>query len=167
MINTINNMFLNIEKNLTRIVNENDLNEEKIFKDSLITNKDYKDKKGIFIHENKMIYEQTVKFYNFLAGKNPPRYSILVCNEETTLEELLAFLYLSYMCKYHSLFIILKPDKLPISIKIDFQDKIEYFGEKNINSLIIILFDDIGKSDIGKELIKMKFIKKIDEPKKI
>ena len=165
MINVMNEMFLNIENFLTKIINDNGLNEEKIFKDSIITNPDYKSKKGIFIFENKMIYEQTLKFYNSLVGKNPPKYSILICNEETTLEELLAFLYLSYMCKFHSLFIILKPDKLRISIKIDFQDKIDYFGDKQINSLIIILFDDIGKSDLGKELIKMKFIKKMDDPK--
>ena len=165
MINIMNDMFLNIENFLTKIINKNGLNEEKIFQDSIIINKDYKDKKGLFIFENKMIYEQTIKFYNFLVEKNPPRYSILICNEETTLEELLAFLYLSFMCKFHSLFIILKPDKLQLSIKIDFQDKIEYFGKTQVNSLIIILFDDIGKSDIGKELIKMKFIKKIEEPK--
>ena len=165
MINKMNDMFINIEIYLTKIINENGLDEEKIFSNSIIVNNNYKDKKGFFIFENKMIYEQTLKFYNCLVGKNPPRYSILVCNEETTLEELLAFLYLSYMCKFHSLFIILKPDKLQISLKIDFQEKIEYFGKMQINSLIIILFDDIGKSDIGRELIKLKFIKKIEEPK--
>jgi hypothetical protein len=69
------------------------------------------------------------------------------------------------MCKFHSLFIILKPDKLQLSLKIDFQDKIEYFGKMQINSLIIFLFEDIGKSDLGKELIKMKFINKIEDPK--
>lgn len=164
MINTMNIMFLNIENYLTKIINESGLDEEKIFKDSLITNKDYKDEKGFFILENKNIYEQALKFYNSLVGKNPPRYSILVCNDETTLEELLAFLYLSCMCKYHSLFIILKPDKLKISIKIDFQDKVEYFRESQINSLIIILFDNIGKSDIGKELLNMK-IERLQEPK--
>ena len=165
MINIMFNMFLNIENNINKIIDENGLNEEIIFENSKITNKDYDDKKGFYIFENKMIYEQTIKFYHFLVGKNPPRYSILICNEETTLEELLAFLYLSCLCKYHSLFIILKPDRLQISIKIDFQDKIEYFGEKHINSLILILFDDISKSDIGNELGKMKFINKIDEPK--
>ena len=165
MINVMNDMFINIESYLTKIINENELNEEKIFENSIIINNDYKDKKGLFIFENKLIYEQTLKFYKYLVGKNPPRYSILICNEETTLEELLAFLYLSFMCKFHSLFIILKPDKLQLSLKIDFQDKIEYFGKMQINSLIIFLFEDIGKSDLGKELIKMKFINKIEDPK--
>lgn len=35
---------------------------------------------------------------------------------------------------------------------------------KKINSLIIILFSDIENSDIGKELLNMKSITKIDEP---
>ena len=64
-----------------------------------------------------MIYEQSIKFYLQILGKNPPRYSILIYNEETTLEELLEFLHLAFMCKFHSLFLILKTDKLSISLK--------------------------------------------------
>ena len=166
MIITMNDMFMNIEKYLTKMIKENNLNEEKIFEKSIVTNPDYKKKKGIFIFGNKMIYSQTIKFYKGIVGNNPPRYSILFCNEETTLEELLAFLYLSLMCKYHSLFIILKPDQLQISLKIFLQEKIEKMYDDNIEieSLIIILFNDIGKSDIGKELINMRNIKKIEEP---
>ena len=117
-----------------------------------------------------MIYAQALKFYLELVGNFPPRYSILICNEETTYEELLAFIYLSSMCKFHSLFLILKPDKLQLSLRILLQEKIEdiIYDVKNkkseIKSLIIILFDDIGKSDIGKELIRIKFIKNIEEP---
>ena len=69
---------------------------------------DYKDQKGFFILENKSMYEQALKLYNTLVGSNSPRYSVLICNDETTLEELLV--YLSCMCKYYFLFIILKSD---------------------------------------------------------
>ena len=166
MILIMNDMFINIENYLEKITNENDLNEEKIFENSIVTNIDYKEKKGIFIFGNKMIYAQAIKFYIGIVGNYPPRYSILICNEETTLEELLAFLYLSLLCKSHSLFLILKPDRLQISLRILFQEKIEkiYDEEIEINSLIIILFNDIGKSDIGKELLDMKFINKIEDP---
>ena len=165
MIIIMNDMFMNIENYLEKIIQENEFNEEKIFENSIITNNDYMDKKGIFIYGNKNIYEQTLKFYKCLVGKIPPKYSILLCNEETTLEELLAFLYLSLLCKFHSLFIILKPDKLKISLQITLQEKIESFENSQINSLIIILFNNIGESDIGKELLTIKFIKKIEEPK--
>ena len=165
MIDTMKDMFMNVEKYLTKIIKDNNLNEEKIFKNSIVTNNDYKEKKGIFIFGNKMIYSQTIKFYKGIVGNYPPRYSILFCNEETTLEELIAFLYLSFMCKYHSLFIILKPDQLQISLKIFLQEKIEKMYDDNveIKSLIIILFHEIGKSDIGKELINIKYIKKIED----
>ena len=116
-------MFKNIENYLSTIIENNKLNEEKIFKNSIINNKNYEDKNGIFISENKMIYEEAIKFYLQIVGKNPPRYSILICNEETTTEELLAFLYLALMCKFHSLFLILKPDKLSISLTILLQEK--------------------------------------------
>ena len=42
-----------------------------------------------------MIYAQAIKFYKGIIGNNLSRYSILICNEGTTLEELLSFLYLS------------------------------------------------------------------------
>ena len=125
MIKIMTDMFNNIENFLQEIIQEYGLNEEKIFETSLITNDNYKNKKGIFIFGNKKIYYQTLKFYIGLVGKIPPKYSILICNEETTLEELLAFLYLSVLCKFHSLFIILKPDKLELSLRITFQEKLE------------------------------------------
>ena len=93
MINTMFNMFLNIENNINKIIDENGLYEEIIFENSKITNVVYNETKGFCIFQNKMIYEQTIKFYHCLVGKNSTRYSILICNEETTLEELLAFLY--------------------------------------------------------------------------
>ena len=166
-IKKINEMFLNIEEYLKQIVEANGLNISKIFEDSIIKNKDYKNKKGIFISENKKIYQQALNFYKEIVGKEPPRYSILLCNEETTSEELLAFLYLATMCKFHSLFLILKPERLNLVLRVELQDKLEKIFEENkeINSLIIFLFYDIGKSDIGKEFLDMREIKKIDEPK--
>ena len=43
-----------------------------------------------------MINVQAIKFYKSIVGNTPPRYSILICNEETTLEELLTFLFYHY-----------------------------------------------------------------------
>ena len=54
-----------------------------------------KKKKNIFIFGNKMIYTQAIKLYKDIVGNNFTRYSIFIYNEETTLKELLSFLYLS------------------------------------------------------------------------
>ena len=97
MFMIMDDMFKYIENYLNIIIQENGLNEEKIFEKSIITNPEYKNKKGIYIFENKKIYEKALKFYKGLIGSVPARFSILVCNEETTLEELLAFLYLSLL----------------------------------------------------------------------
>ena len=113
---------------------------------SIVTNIDYKERKDIFIFWNKIIYAQTIKFYKVILGNNQ-RYSILICNEETTLEELLIFLYLSLLFKSYLLFLILKPHQLQISLRILFQEKIEKIDDEDIeiNSLIIISFNNIGK----------------------
>ena len=42
-----------------------------------------------------MIYTQAIKLYKDIVGNNFTRYSIFIYNEETTLKELLSFLYLS------------------------------------------------------------------------
>ena len=101
-----------------------------------------------------------------MVGNTPPRFSILLCKEESTLEELISFIYLAVFCPYHSLFIIAKPDKLNIDIIYEMENILEkiYSNNKNIQSYILFLFDDIGKSEIGNELLKI--CKQADEPLK-
>lgn len=63
MIIIMKDMFQNIENYLKQIIEGNKLNEEKIFEDSIITNNEYKDKKGIYIFGNKIYI---IKHLNFI-----------------------------------------------------------------------------------------------------
>ena len=160
-------MYINIENYLKEIMKINNITEEEIFKSSLIKNQNYLNKKGFFIQNcGNNIYEQILLFYINLVGNTPPRFSILLCKEESTLEELISFIYLAVFCPYHSLFIIAKPDKLNIDIIYEMENILEkiYANNKNIQSYILFLFDDIGKSEIGNELLKI--CKPADEPLK-
>ena len=105
-----------------------------------------------------------MKFYHGFVGNDPPRYALLLCNDETTLEELMSFIYLAVFCPYHSLFIIAKPDRLNLDIVYEMENIIEKFHDDRINieSYILFIFNDIGKSEIGKELLKI--CKSADEP---
>ena len=152
-------MYYNIEKYLEEIMKINYITQEEIFKSSIIKNKYYEDHKGFFIKNcGNNIYEKILEFYHNLVGNTPPRYSLLLCNEETTLEELISFIYLATFCQYHSLFIIAKPDKLNIDIIYEMEDILEKINAEkssSIKSYILFLFEDSGKSEIGNELLKI------------
>jgi len=159
-------MYKNVEDYLTKIMHCNNIKIEEIFKSSKIVEKYNSQKyKGFFIINSENIYKQILKFYYGLVGNEPPRYSLLLCNEETTLEEVISFIYLAVFCPYHSLYIIAKPDRLNIDIVYEMENIIEKFHEENleINSYILFVFNDIGKSEIGEELLKI--CKSADDPK--
>ena len=167
-------MYENIEQYLKQVMEINEItsenfpdNQENIFRNSIIR-EEYKDKKGFYIFgTGKNLYKFILKFYHYLVGNDPPRFSLLLCNEETTLEEFLSFLYLAIFCPYHCLFIIAKSDKLKLDIIYEVENILEKMSEneKDIKSYILFLFNDIGKSEIGKELLN-KICKEASEPKK-
>ena len=151
-------MYYNIEEYLQEIMKINNITEEEIFRNSIINNDKYKNKCGFFIKEcGNNIYEKILKFYLYLVGNTPPKFSLLLCNEETTLEELISFIYLAVFCPYHSLFIIAKPDKLNIDLLYEMENILEkiYTEKMKIKSYILFLFDVIGKSEIGNELLNI------------
>ena len=166
--NLMREMYENVENYLNEVILLNKIKEEDMYKNSIIKNKNYTSemKKGFFIINciNNNIYKQILKFYHCLVGNDPPRYSVLLCNEETTLEEIVSYIYLSAFCPYYSLFLIVKPDKLKIDIIYEVVNIIEKLNEdkKDIKSYILFLFDDIGKSEIGNELLKI--CQSADEP---
>ena len=163
----MNDMYENLETYLNDVMKINNITESDIFENSKIKNSEFYKKKGFYIfNAGQNIYKYILKFYYCLVGNSPPRYVLMLCNEETTLEEFLSFLYLAIFCPYHSLFIISKPDRLNLDIIYEVENIIEklYEGEKNIKSYILFLFNDIGKSEIGKELLKI--CKSADEPSK-
>ena len=160
-------MYDNVENYLTEIMNCNNIRKEEIFESSLIKNKNYKNEKnkGFFIiNSGNNIYKQILKFYHGFVGNDPPRYSLILCNDETTLEEIMSFIYLAVFCPFHSLFIIAKPDKLNQDIIYEMEAILEKFNDDKIKieSYILFIFNDIGKSEIGKELLKL--CKSADEP---
>ena len=153
-------MYKNVEDYLEKVIELNGVDIKEIFYNSMIRNEKYKDKhfSGFFIiNAGNNIYKYILSFYNHLVGNNPPRYSILLCNEETTFEEIIAFIYLAIYCPFQSLFIIVKPDKLNLDIIYEVENILEIISESKIEikSYILFMFNDIGKSEIGKELLKI------------
>ena len=100
-------------------------------------------------------------FFN-LTGKAPLINTLLICNEETNLEEIKAFFFRAIFCEYNSLFLITNLECLPLSITHEVI-KILYalysHKKRMINSLLIILYekDDSGLSKDIRKLIPDKY----------
>ena len=105
------NIFYNIDKYLTKILSKNNLNLPVIYKMNMICkNVGNDEKSGIYLFQsdqhNNRLYIDAFQIYKYLTNSNPKPQYLLFCNNETTNEELTAFLYRSIFCEFQSCFII-------------------------------------------------------------
>ena len=114
-------LFENIKKFLSDFLNNNNLKLENIYEQNIIQEQYRNNFKGLYIYlvESKEkgevqrgIEEHILNWFNFLTGHPPMAQTVLLCNEETTSEELTAFMYRAFLCKYPVFFMIGKIELL-------------------------------------------------------
>ena len=114
-------LFENIKKFLTDFLTSNNLKLENIYEQNIIQEKYRSNFKGLYIyllesHEKgevqRGIEEHILNWFNFLTGHPPMAQTVLLCNEETTSEELTAFMYRAFLCQYPVFFMIGKIELL-------------------------------------------------------
>ena len=163
--NIYEDIINNCEKYLKKTLEKNDLTLEKIYKDSLIKgeSKNIVDK-GIFLYFCTNLEIKLYQIYKYLTKYNPEAQTVLLCNKETTSEELIAFLYRSILCDYNSCFIIGGVELLEFEKRNVFMETLKtllYEYHKHIKSILIILY--ISKeSDIYQSLSSLKYKKFLD-----
>ena len=60
----------------------------------------------------KDLEEQILDWYYFLTGHPPMAQTLLLCDEETSIEEISVFMYRAFLCQYPVFFIIGNIDML-------------------------------------------------------
>ena len=93
----------------------------------------------------KGIEEQILNWYHFLTGNSPMAQSLLLCNEETTLEEITSFLYRAFLCQYQVFFVVAKIELLTPENRQQLTDLINslYIGhEKEMKSCLAFAYSD-------------------------
>ena len=180
----INSMALNkIKSNINFVYNEDKNNIENIYdyldllfqKSKCDLNQIYDYNKiinnldlypGLYkIEKNFSERELNTKLLNLyinLTGNPPIKNTLLICNEETTFEEIKAFFFRAIFCEYNSLFVISNLEGLQISITqeiIKILNTLYVNKNKKINSLFIILYEkeDSGLSRDIKKIIPDKY----------
>ena len=158
MINNINNFFETILKKEYSDINE-------IYKDSLINEKKIGNKyKGVYLYLCDKLEKDLFQIYKYLTDKNPVAQTILLCNKETTNEELTSFIYRAILCDYNSCFIIGGIELLEFDKKsklLELLNNLYVEDNENMTSCLIILYTT-RKTDIFKSLDSLKYRKILD-----
>jgi len=167
--NIYTDLFNNIEKYLEKILLKNDLNMEKIYTDSLIKGKGKGyEFKGVFLYLCSQFDEEAFQIYKYLTENIPIAQNVLLCNKETTNDELISFLYRAILCEFNSCFIITGIELLEVDKKSKLLEILNLLLSKDHNkmkSCLIILYTS-KNTDIYKSLDSLKYRKILNLPYK-
>ena len=109
------------------------------------------------------LQKSILQIYNYLTDKNPQAQYILLCNKETTTEELTAFLYRVIKCDWKSCFIIAGIELLQYKQKTAFLSLLfELYtnNENKMKSCLVVAYVDI-EADIIKSIFALKNTKSL------
>ena len=122
---------------------KNNLSVEQIFAESKIIKKDYK---GLYSYLTVLdqLEKDTILIYNNLTKHFPISQTVLFCNDETSTEEIISFLYRAIKCKQNILFTIIKCEALNkdngnliLNLLSDL-----YIEKTQLNSMILFVYAD-------------------------
>jgi hypothetical protein len=96
--------------------------------------------------------KDVIRIYQYLTENLPSPQTLLMCNEETTSEEITSFLYRAILCEYNALFIIMKIESLEIEIRQDILDILNTLflkNRRNMKSCLLFIYDDMTTNIIN------------------
>ena len=97
----------NCEKYLTEVLNINKLCLKKIYETTIIKQKDKSGKyQGVYTYLTEKLEKELYQIFKYLTGNNPIAQNVLLCNKDTTSEEITSFLYRAIKCEFESCFIV-------------------------------------------------------------
>ena len=163
-LNIIENLINNCNEYLSATLEINALTLESIYEESLIRTKD--EYKGLYIYYCDKIETTLFQMYKYLTKNNPVAQNILLCNPDTSNEEITCFLYRSILCEFNACFMIAGIELLSLEQKATLLEILNTLFSENyekMNACLIILSTN-KSTDIYKRLslIKQKKLINID-----
>ena len=164
----IENSIEDCEKFLNQVLLKNNLNLEKIYQKSFIAQKNINIKlKGFFTYlSDENVEKELFQIFKFLTKKNPIAQNVLLCNKDTSNEEITAFLYRAALCNVNACFIVGGLELLENEQKTYMINLLNQFygGDIIRESCLIFIFSN-NNTDIYKILGMKKYRKPFDIPK--
>ena len=109
----------NINKFLTSFLKKNNITLHCIYEQNIIKEEYKNDFKGLYTYLlqddkdiQKGVEEHILNWFHFLTGNPPMAQTVLLCNEETSSEEIISFMYRAFLCQYHVIFMVGKIELL-------------------------------------------------------
>ena len=154
------NIIYNCNKYIENILTINNIEYENIYINSLILNK-FKEFYGLYIYSCFILEKEIFQLYKYLTNHIPIAQNILICNKDSSKEEIISFLYRAILCKFHSCFIIGGIESLEFEQKNLFLSKLkEILSENNGNFKSCLIILSINKTtEIYRSLCSIKYKK--------
>ena len=163
--NEYKDIIINCERFIKKVLKLNKLSYDQIYNGTLNERKEKISRyRGIYIYSSENLEKDIFQIYKYFTFNNPVAQNILLCNKDSTKEEITSFLYRAILCEFNSCFIIGGIESLNFekrTIFIDLINNIYIEKYKDMNSSLFILYTN-KSSDIYKWLDLEKTIKKLD-----
>ena len=153
------NMIKTIHEYINMQLNYNNQTLEGIFKENQIVNKNYKNKGGIYFYLNEKDIELFILncFIN-ITEKLPSSNNLLICNKDTSFEEVQCIINKFIYLKNNNLFIIAKCDLLNTHNKRKLINELKDKSLLNDNNNILLIIFSENDSDFHKSILKIEKI---------
>ena len=157
--NFLDELIINCENYLSKVLELNNLTLETIYKDSLIAKStNYVEYKGVYIYLCQKLEKEIFQIYKYLTHNIPIAQNILLCNENISTEEITSFLYRAILCDFNACFIVGGIESLNSEQKATLLGLLNHLYAENhdkMKSCLIFLYTN-KSSDIYKSLEAVK-----------
>ena len=170
MLKFYQNFIDQCELFLDKTLKNNGISLENLFQQNKIC-ENFKEYNGIYLNGCNNLENEIIYFYKYFTNNIPLASTLLLCKKDTSIEEIISFLYRAILCKYHILFCIARTDYLSEEKKniiLDIITELHGRGKnenKNykMNSCLIIINTNL-EDELCKSLFRLKYIKTLDLP---
>jgi len=167
--NIFEDMLNNCELFLTYILTENKLKIEDIYESNKIKRPGYE---GLHLYYMKVedMEKEIIEWYELLTGNIPTAHTTLLCNDDTTIEEIIAFLFRAIFCNYYVFFTITNVEYLSLDVKNKIIEILNIFYKENkdkIKSCLNFVFNSKESEiyeqirELGGKILQAKDFKNI------
>ena len=148
---------------IIQIIKENGLTINDLLKKNLLKN-EFNKNIGVYINGCSNLEKEIIQYYIFFTNNLPLASTLLLCNENTTSEEIISFLYRAILCDQHICFCIARAESLSEENKTLIINMLkEIIDENNIKMKSCLIFMSKNLEDgLCKSLFKIKFVKQFE-----
>lgn len=168
--NIFEDMLNNCELFLNYVLKENNLKIEDIYENNKIKRPGYE---GLHLYYMKVedMEKEIIEWYELLTGNISTAHTTLLCNDDTTIEEIIAFLFRAIFCNYYVFFTITNIEYLSLDIKNKIIEILNIFYVENkdkMKSCLNFIFNSKESEiyeqirELGGKILKAKDFKTIN-----